>query len=429
MKSHSEECPHKCSVCERGFKTLASLHNHVNTHTGTKPHHCKFCDSTFATSGDVVRHVRYRHTHEKPHKCSACDYQSVELSKLKRHMRCHYGEKSYQCSQCAYASPYTLELKRHLRIHNGEKPYECDICQARFTQSHSLKTHRLVHTGDKPVFQCKLCPTTCGRKTDLRIHVQKLHTSEGAVYCKMCEKSFPDRYTLKIHKKTHEGEKCFKCDLCPYSSNNQRDLESHMLIHTDQKPFQCDACDQCFRLKQLLKRHQNLYHNPNSQPKKKTYECPKCQRTFRHKGNLTNHMVVHDPESTEQEKAMALKIGQIVEALTGDNKEESEDYDELLEPSNTEEGTLVGPGNEQKMIAVEGEDGQQYDVLEVIQLPENAAAGGATVKVEAGQQAKSPPKAVKDGQSGPPAAKKARVDSEKKQADLATAFGFDDEDE
>ena len=35
MKSHSEERPHKCSVCERGFKTLASLQNHVNTHTGT----------------------------------------------------------------------------------------------------------------------------------------------------------------------------------------------------------------------------------------------------------------------------------------------------------------------------------------------------------------------------------------------------------
>ena len=39
-----------------------------------------------------------------------------------------------------------------------------------------------------------------------------------------------------------------------------------MLIHTDQKPFQCDACEQSFRQKQLLKRHQNLYHNPNYVP-------------------------------------------------------------------------------------------------------------------------------------------------------------------
>lgn len=61
MKSHSEERPHKCSVCERGFKTLASLQNHVNTHTGTKPHRCKYCSSAFTTSGlyfIILKNVR-----------------------------------------------------------------------------------------------------------------------------------------------------------------------------------------------------------------------------------------------------------------------------------------------------------------------------------------------------------------------------------
>ncbi|KAH7980364.1 hypothetical protein HPB49_015311 [Dermacentor silvarum] len=197
MKSHSEERPHKCSVCERGFKTLASLQNHVNTHTGTRPHQCKECDAAFTTSGELVRHVRYRHTHEKPHRCTECDYASVELSKLKRHMRCHTGERPYQCPHCTYASPDTYKLKRHLRIHTGEKPYECDVCHARFTQSNSLKAHKLIHSGNKPIFQCELCPTTCGRKTDLRIHVQKLHTSDKPLKCKRCGKSFPDRYTYK----------------------------------------------------------------------------------------------------------------------------------------------------------------------------------------------------------------------------------------
>lgn len=58
MKSHSDERPHKCSVCERGFKTLASLQNHVNTHTGTKPHQCRFCDSSFTTSGTYLRFTK-----------------------------------------------------------------------------------------------------------------------------------------------------------------------------------------------------------------------------------------------------------------------------------------------------------------------------------------------------------------------------------
>jgi len=40
--------------------------------------------------------VRYKHTHEKPHKCTICDYASVELSKMRNHMRCHTGERPYQ---------------------------------------------------------------------------------------------------------------------------------------------------------------------------------------------------------------------------------------------------------------------------------------------------------------------------------------------
>ncbi|PNF42636.1 hypothetical protein B7P43_G01275 [Cryptotermes secundus] len=387
MKSHSEERPHKCSVCERGFKTLASLQNHVNTHTGTKPHRCKFCDSAFTTSGELVRHVRYRHTHEKPHKCTECDYASVELSKLKRHMRCHTGERPYQCPHCTYASPDTFKLKRHLRIHTGEKPYECDICHARFTQSNSLKAHKLIHSaGDKPVFQCELCPTTCGRKTDLRIHVQKLHTSDKPLKCKRCGKSFPDRYTYKIHNKSHEGEKCFKCDLCPYASISQRHLESHMLIHTDQKPYQCDQCDQSFRQKQLLRRHQNLYHNPNyvpPPPREKTHECPECGRAFRHKGNLIRHMAVHDPESSAQEKALALKLGrqkkiqiidgQQVEVMAG---EEDDDEDD---------------DTDGEMMAVE-QDGQQYVVLEVIQLQDGD--GEQAVAVVTGDAAHTMEQAV-----------------------------------
>ncbi|XP_048753425.2 RE1-silencing transcription factor A-like isoform X2 [Ostrea edulis] len=260
MKSHSEDKPHKCNVCDRGFKTMASLQNHVNTHTGTRPHKCKECESAFTTSGELVRHIRYKHTFEKPHKCTECEYASVELSKLKRHMRSHTGERPYQCMHCNYASPDTYKLKRHLRIHTGEKPYVCDICQARFTQSNSLKAHKLIHTGNKPVFQCELCPTTCGRRTDLKIHMMKLHSSSTPLQCKKCAETFPDRYSCKMHMKTHEGERCFKCEQCDYAAMSLRHLEAHILTHTGEKPYECDECDATFRQKQLLKRHKGLYH-------------------------------------------------------------------------------------------------------------------------------------------------------------------------
>ena len=110
------------------------------------------------------------------------------------------------------------------------------------------------------------------------------------MHCNKCGQIFPDRHTLKVHKKTHQGEKCFKCDLCPYSSAFHRSLESHMLIHTDQKPFECDECDKRFKKKHVLKRHQNLRHNPTyitPMPQEKTYECPECEMSFRREGNFS----------------------------------------------------------------------------------------------------------------------------------------------
>ena len=41
MKAHSEERPHKCTICSRMFKTIPALQNHINTHTGVRPQHCK----------------------------------------------------------------------------------------------------------------------------------------------------------------------------------------------------------------------------------------------------------------------------------------------------------------------------------------------------------------------------------------------------
>ena len=384
MKSHSEDRPHKCGICERGFKTIASLNNHVNTHTGVRPHGCKYCDASFTTSGELVRHVRYRHTHEKPHRCNECDYASVELSKLKRHMRCHTGERPYQCPHCTYASPDTYKLKRHLRIHTGEKPYECDVCHARFTQSNSLKAHRLIHSGNKPIFKCDLCPTTCGRKTDLRIHVQKLHTAEKPLTCKRCDQAFPDRYSFKIHLKSHEGEKCFKCDLCNYASVSARHLESHMLIHTDQKPFNCDECDQSFRQKQLLKRHKNLYHNPEyipPQPKEKTHECPNCSKAFRHKGNLMRHLALHDPDAYK-DSALALRSNDSHQLI--DDEDESEEEEDIMlsdENSMDEDNTMDGQSLQftldpqtQQMLG-----GDQVVVFEVVQLNNGEQGAQATM--------------------------------------------------
>ncbi|XP_053624196.1 transcriptional repressor CTCF-like isoform X2 [Plodia interpunctella] len=446
MKTHSEDRPHKCSVCERGFKTLASLQNHVNMHNGVKPHICKYCKSPFTTSGELVRHVRYKHTHEKPHKCTECDYASVELSKLRRHVRCHTGERPYQCPHCTYASPDMFKLKRHLRTHTGEKPYKCDHCNMCFTQSNSLKAHKLIHNvAEKPVFACELCPAKCGRKTDLRIHVQKLHTSDKPLKCKRCGKSFPDRYSCKVHNKTHEGEKCYKCELCPYASTTLRHLKSHMLKHTDEKPFVCDQCDQSFRQKQLLRRHQNLYHNPDyvpKPPKEKTHTCHECKRTFAHKGNLIRHLAVHDPESSHQDHTMALKIGRQTNFLEG-TEIQVEPASSEAEPEESEneedQSDMVKLGLKElkrgELVTVANGDGEQYVFLEVIQLEDGTEQQVAVVapdyideepEEEAEEEEEEEEHEVKDVKIVAPRPPDRNIKLEK---EVDTCFGFDEDEE
>lgn len=216
----------------------------------------------------------------------------------------------------------------------------------------------MIHSvGEKPVFQCALCPTTCGRKTDLRIHIQKLHTSDVPIKCKRCNEDFPDRYSYKIHAKTHEGEKCYRCELCAYASISARHLESHMLIHSDQKPFQCQQCEQTFRQRQLLRRHENIYHNPEyvaAAPREKNHNCPSCGKAFRHKGNLMRHMASH--ETTRAEETILVKG----ENSSGDNYVVVEVIQDGTEEQYEDEG------DEMDMI-----EGEEMDEEEIIDESEN----------------------------------------------------------
>ncbi|XP_026686470.1 transcriptional repressor CTCFL-like [Diaphorina citri] len=198
LKSHSEERPHKCSVCERGFKTIASLQNHINTHTGVKPHKCKYCESRFTTSGELVRHVRYKHTHEKPHKCSICDYASVELSKMRNHMRSHTGERPYQL---------------HCKSHEGEKCWKCELCPYASSSQRHLESHMLIHTDQKP-YLCDHCDQTFRQKQLLKRHVNLYHNphyvppspKEKTHKCPECKKAFRHKGNLLRHMTLHDPD-------------------------------------------------------------------------------------------------------------------------------------------------------------------------------------------------------------------------------
>ncbi|XP_075973597.1 uncharacterized protein LOC142974911 [Anticarsia gemmatalis] len=365
LKTHNLDNTYKCSICERGFKTVYSLKNHLNMHTGARPFKCRHCDKRFNSSGQLIPHVRYMHSKEKPYACAQCDYKAVECSKLRRHNRVHTGERPYQCPHCTYSSPDNFKLKRHLRTHTGEKPYKCEQCKRCFTQSNSLKTHRYTHNvSERPVFPCELCPMTYGRKWDLRRHIQTQHTTNMLYRCTTCGNIFKDKYSLRVHSKTHKGEKTFKCEMCPYAARYRRFLEAHTLVHTGEKPFTCDHCKMRFRRKSLLCRHINLYHNPGyvpPKPRERTHECHHCGRRYAKKGNLVKHVAIHETKTVRKQEEVTKKI---CEKYVVKEKEISNgEFIKQAEAPPTDTVTY------DEIVTVE--DGKHYVVMQIVDLEQS----------------------------------------------------------
>ncbi|XP_075913424.1 uncharacterized protein LOC116958655 [Petromyzon marinus] len=260
QRSHADEKPYKCRVCDEVFANSGDFCSHQSVHmkrarrgkafapllgdvspderihAGVRPYHCNVCGMDFTQSHHLLNHQRI-HTGEKPYACAVCGKAFARSGTLVTHKRVHTGKKPYKCATCGKAFKQSGALLNHERTHTGEKPYGCAACGKRFAQSRGLVIHSRTHTGERP-YRCTMCGKSFAQSGALSVH-RRTHTGERPYACPTCGKAFSESGTLGIHKRTHTGERPYTCDVCGSSFTHSGTLRAHKRTHAGGRPFTC----------------------------------------------------------------------------------------------------------------------------------------------------------------------------------------------
>lgn len=81
--------------------------------------------------------------------------------------------------------------------------------------------------------------------------------------CTECDRSFPLRQLLEIHKTNHVRERNHPCELCDKRFFSKYDLAKHNMTHTGERPYVCVICKSAFPRATLLTRHQKVLFSIN----------------------------------------------------------------------------------------------------------------------------------------------------------------------
>ncbi|KAG7492273.1 hypothetical protein MATL_G00012760 [Megalops atlanticus] len=241
-----------CDKCPRVFNTRWYLEKHMNV-THRRMQICDKCGKKFVLESELALHQQT--DCEQNIQCLSCNKSFKKLWSLHEHIKIVHGyaEKKFACEICEKKFYTMAHVRKHMVAHTKDMPFTCETCGKSFKRSMSLKVHSLQHSGEKP-FRCENCDERFQYKYQLRSHMS-IHIGHKQFMCQWCGKDFNMKQYFDEHMKTHTGEKPFICEICGKSFTSRPNMKRHRRTHTGEKPYPCDVCGQRFRFSNMLKAH------------------------------------------------------------------------------------------------------------------------------------------------------------------------------
>lgn len=200
---------------------------------------CVYCSNVIRRRR-LSHHCNDEHSEEQRMECIGCttkfwhplDFQEhlEHNEKCKKSFVNHPKEQSIEKAKeiCPICGLRTFYMTKHLTLHELEPKFECDLCHKKYKEKTNLSVHmKKVHLK-LAKFECPHCEETFQTWTSRRVHVIRVHTKKFGHSCHVCEKEFITKFQLKSHLNTHTGTKNFKCPVCYLPCSTKFAMERHI---------------------------------------------------------------------------------------------------------------------------------------------------------------------------------------------------------